>query len=40
MIHNINIKNLIYFIVIDKNVIPFAYPELFSPLAIAENWNI
>ena len=41
MIHNIDIKKYImYIIVIDEIVILYAYPELFFPLAIAESWNL
>ena len=40
MIHNSNVKNIMYIIVIDEIAILFAYPKLFSPLGIAENWNL
>ena len=40
MIHNINIKTIIYVVIIDEIVILFVYPGLFSSLAIAENWNL
>ena len=42
MIYNTDLKTImyIYIIVIDEIVILFVYSELFSPLAIAENWNL
>ena len=40
MIHNINIKTIMYVIIINEIVILFVYPGLFSSLAIAENWNL
>ena len=41
MIYNTDLKTIMYiYIVIDEIVILFVYSELFSPLAIAENWNL
>ena len=40
MIHNINIKTIIYAVIIDEILILLVCPGLFSSLAIAENWNL